>query len=386
MILSMRSLLAGLTAIVLLACSAGASSTGQAPAASGVGTPSSTPATSAPVTTSPNLTAAASPMASAGSTPLATPAPTPSTAVITITATAATGSGVIQPGTPGPPPKPTPTPTLPRLALVDLRYRLVDEIGRPLFCDPDFYPVARADETELAVSRYPEIRADAPTYAAIAAHLQISGSGDPSAAQKLAIYREWKALNALVLTPTGAAYSFDYVAADAPDAKSGTHVTGTVDASGAITVSTREPSGPPMCPICLARGTRIDTPTGPVAVEDLRVGMTVWTSDGAGGRHAARLIAVGSTPVPSTHRVVHLVLADGRILDVSPGHPLADGRPVGSVRAGDVLDGAVVVSIALRPYAGRATFDVLPAGPTGTYWANGILIGSTLKSRLSSAG
>jgi hypothetical protein len=25
------------------------------------------------------------------------------------------------------------------------------------------------------------------------------------------------------------------------------------------------------------------------------------------------------------------------------------------------------------------TFDLLPAGPTGTYWANEILVGSTLK-------
>jgi hypothetical protein len=24
------------------------------------------------------------------------------------------------------------------------------------------------------------------------------------------------------------------------------------------------------------------------------------------------------------------------------------------------------------------TVDILPAGPTGTYWANGILVGSTL--------
>jgi hypothetical protein len=255
----------------------------------------------------------------------------------------------------------------------------VDEIGRPLFCDPDFYPVARSDETELAVSRYPEIRSDGPTYAAITAHLQVATTVEPTRAQKLSIYREWKALNALVLTPTGAAYSFDYIAADAPDAKSGSHVTGTIDASGAINVATRQPSGPPMCPICLARGSLIDTPSGPVPVEDLRVGMTVWTGDRTGGRRAAPLVATGSTPVPTTHRVVHLVLRDGRSLDVSPGHPLADGRPVGSVRAGDLVDGAVVASMTLQPYAGGATFDVLPAGPAGTYWANGILIGSTLK-------
>ena len=263
-----------------------------------------------------------------------------------------------------------------------LRYRLVDQIGRPLFCDPDYYPVARADEADLAVARYPEIRADRDTYAAITAHLHVDGSADPSRDQKLAIYRQWKMLHALMLPMNGGHYAFDYIAADAPDATSGSHVTGTIDASGAIGIATREPSGPPMCPICLARGTRIDTPTGSVAVEDLRVGMAVWSSDGAGGRVAVSVLATGSTPVPSTHRVVHLVLADGRVLDISPGHPLADGRRVGSVRAGDLVDGALVLSADLLPYVGGATFDLLPGGPTDTYWANGILVRSTLTPRV----
>jgi len=30
-------------------------------------------------------------------------------------------------------------------------------------------------------------------------------------------------------------------------------------------------------------------------------------------------------------------------------------------------------------YAGEKTYDLLPAGDTGVYWANGILLGSTLK-------
>ena len=35
-------------------------------------------------------------------------------------------------------------------------------------------------------------------------------------------------------------------------------------------------------------------------------------------------------------------------------------------------------------YTGHATFDLLPAGDTGFYWANGILIGSTLDQRSNS--
>jgi len=64
---------------------------------------------------------------------------------------------------------------------------------------------------------------------------------------------------------------------------------------------------------------------------------------------------------------------------VSAGHPTADGRKVGELKAGDRYDGAVVTSAALVAYTGGATFDVLPAGATGTYWANGVLLGSTLR-------
>jgi hypothetical protein len=30
------------------------------------------------------------------------------------------------------------------------------------------------------------------------------------------------------------------------------------------------------------------------------------------------------------------------------------------------------------PYEGSATYDLLPSGDTGLYWADGILLGSTL--------
>jgi hypothetical protein len=73
------------------------------------------------------------------------------------------------------------------------------------------------------------------------------------------------------------------------------------------------------------------------------------------------------------------VLADGRELFASPGHPLADGRALGAVTTGDQVDGATVVSATRVPYGYGRTFDLLPAGPTGTYWADGIALGSTLR-------
>jgi hypothetical protein len=76
---------------------------------------------------------------------------------------------------------------------------------------------------------------------------------------------------------------------------------------------------------------------------------------------------------------VRLVLGDGRVVLVSPGHPTADGRRVGALRAGDPIDGAHVAAAERVAYGGGATYDVLPAGATGAYWANGVLLGSTLR-------
>ena len=188
-------------------------------------------------------------------------------------------------------------------------------------------------------------------------------------------------LRALLLTDVDGRSGFDYIAADGSGGETGWHVVGTIDAGGTIAVARRDPSGPPPCPICLARGTRIATPNGERPVEDLRPGMTVWTTDEAGIRVAGRVMAVGSTPVPRTHQVVHLVLSDGRTVDVSPGHPLPDGRRLGDLRPGDPVDGATVISAVLEAYDGGATFDVLPSGPTGTYRANDILLASTLAGR-----
>jgi hypothetical protein len=306
-----------------------------------------------------------------------TPAATDATAT---SGTASTGPGLtIEPDTsPGSIPNPTAQASSPPLEGVELRYKLVDGLGRPLFCDPDFYPVAHDDEAVLAAQHLPAIRADAPTFAAIVAHLRIDPSRALSADQVLAVHREWKMLRSFALTAADGRFAFDYIAAAGSSQDTGFHVTGTIDAGGTITVVMRDPSGPPPCPICLARGTRIATPGGDVLVEQVQPGAAVWTTDSAGRRIVGRVLTIGSTPVPATHEVVHLVLSDGRTVDVSPGHPLPDGRHVGDLRSGDVVDGATVVSAARVAYLGGATFDLLPSGPTGTYWANGILLASTL--------
>lgn len=312
--------------------------------------------------------------------------PTPQP-VASATAVAAT----IQPVTPAPSgapsatpavtPAPTPSPTITpaasgALALAQLKYKLVDRFGRLWYCDPDFYPVARADQDSLAESRFGEVQKDTETFNAILAHLGYVSSQTYTHDQKIAIYTDWKMLGALHLDPAGSAYHF--TARFTPNEKTGSLVDGSIDQRGQIAVTSQTASGPPPCPICLARGTRIATPSGPIAIEDLREGMTVWTADELGDRVAAVVSVVGSMTAPADHTVVHLVLADGRELFASPGHPLADGRLLGSIAVGDGVDGAAVTSTERVPYGSGTTFDLLPSGPTGTYWADGVPLASTL--------
>jgi hypothetical protein len=270
------------------------------------------------------------------------------------------------------------------LSVNQLKFKVLDEVGPPVYCDPDFYPVARLDgEKTNALAKYSEIKADAELYATIVAHEHLP-SGDLTDDQKLAVYRAWKLLRALTLTQAGSQYSFSYRVLSKGGAASYLMVTGTVRVDGVVTVSSRAPTGAPPCPICLAASTRISTPGGDVRVTDIKPGMMVWTAAADGTRLARPVLEVGSIEAPAGHQMVHVVLADGRDLLASPGHRTADGRPLGSLAAGDVLDGATIVRWELVPYAHDRTYDLLPVGPTGSYWANGILLSSTLVHQLRS--
>jgi len=131
--------------------------------------------------------------------------------------------------------------------------------------------------------------------------------------------------------------------------------------------------------ICLAASDRIATPTGSVSVTQVRPGMMVWTRNASGRRVAAPVLAVARRPALAGQRILRLTLSDGRVVEVSPGHPTVTGQRVGDLVAGDLLDGSAVSEIEELPYAGT-TWDLLPAGTTGTYWANDVLLGSTLSN------
>jgi hypothetical protein len=136
---------------------------------------------------------------------------------------------------------------------------------------------------------------------------------------------------------------------------------------------------PPPEVICLPAGTLIDTPQGTVTIESLRVGDAVWSASESGVKFPASVARVARVPVPPSHMVAHIFLADGREVWASPGHPTADGRTFDQLRIGDQLDGSLVTLAETLPSGVSATYDILPAGPTGYYWANGVLVGSTLK-------
>jgi hypothetical protein len=257
-----------------------------------------------------------------------------------------------------------------------LRLSLLDAVGPIRYCDPDQFPVGR-DETAAMLERWSEVVAD-PGYAMIAARHGVPAGTAPSDEQRLNIYRTWKVLSAIALDAAGEGFTFD-VTTPAFEGNTPARLLGTIAPDGTVSVTEQLPAENVECPRCLARGTSIATPTGDVSVEDVVVGMVVWTTDRRGQRHAAPVVAVASVPAPASHEVVRLTLADGRQVDASAAHPLTDGRRLGQIRPADLVGGSVVTGTTRSRYTGGATFDILPAGDTGTYWANDIPLASTLR-------
>jgi hypothetical protein len=284
------------------------------------------------------------------------------------------------PPTEGPSPTPeppTPIPTLlsSTLSPTELKYRVLEQFPDFFFCDPDYYPIAREDEMVLAQQRFSELQANQEEFQAILNHNGLGGLTAFTDEQKLLIYREHKKLAAIFFELVGDKYQFQIQTG--MEGQQGSIIKGTMDGNGSIEILQQDP-GFPTCPICLASGTLIDTPHGPVAVENLHVGDPVWTMNTSGERLPAVIVETARVEVPASHQIVHIVLSDERELWASPGHPTADGRMLGHLKAGDFLDGERIMLVERLAYEGFVAYDLLPSGDTGFYWADGILIGSTL--------
>jgi hypothetical protein len=74
-----------------------------------------------------------------------------------------------------------------------------------------------------------------------------------------------------------------------------------------------------------------------------------------------------------------VVLEDGRELWASPGHTTVNAQSFGDLQVDDSLDGSRIVLAERVSYDGLFTYDLLTSSGTGFYWANEILVGSTLK-------
>jgi len=279
-------------------------------------------------------------------------------------------AGCLAPGGGGPPPTPNVS-----YSPAQLKYLLLDHYGEDQFfyCDPDYYPIGRGDEAERAVTLFPGIQNETDVFSAIIAR---KGLQPPySNETKLVIYREYKKLRAIPLTPAkGDTYTFSLQIGTRGE---GRRVSGIIRSDGVIFESQSE-QAVLTCPICLSGDTRIDTPAGLVHVKEIRAGMLVWTPASDGTRRAGPVLKAVKVQVPSPHQIVHLHLSDGRELYASAGHPTTDGRPLGTLAVGDRLDGAWVMSADPETTKEECTYDILPAGETGGYWANGIPLRSTL--------
>ena len=128
--------------------------------------------------------------------------------------------------------------------------------------------------------------------------------------------------------------------------------------------------------VCASPDTPIATPTGDRAIADIRAGDVVYSVDHEAIRPVV-VVRVSKTRV-THHYVMRVRFESGRVLEISAGHPTADGRFFSELVPGARLDGHAIQSVEPIPYAYEDTYDILPASDTGTYFAAGMLIGSTL--------
>ena len=130
---------------------------------------------------------------------------------------------------------------------------------------------------------------------------------------------------------------------------------------------------------CLPASAQILTSLGNRSIDLLKEGDKVITVNLKGEKVELPIKIVNKVEVLGNHTMVLLELKDGRKIQVTPGHPsVVDNKNLGEFVLGDKLDGSAIIKITDIAYTEKFTFDILPEGETGFYWADGILIGSTL--------
>ena len=163
----------------------------------------------------------------------------------------------------------------------------------------------------------------------------------------VAVYRQYKELQAAVrLDANGEKFRFTIAVKTNDEDRA---IEGDIDRFGQITIAKNEPTFL-ACQICPPASTLMETPNGSIPIWDLKPGMPIWTLDVKGERVVAPILKISKMPVSPEHRMVHLMLADGRDVWTSPGR----------------FYGASDEQTQTVPHEGE-TCDVLPAGDTGLY-------------------
>ncbi|MBA3468450.1 MAG: Hint domain-containing protein [Herpetosiphonaceae bacterium] len=286
------------------------------------------------------------------------------------------------------------TPTMPSapasstvpLGKIALSYRLRDFLtsGRGMaavdWCDYEYYPLHHmAGFEERAQSAIQDMALSDPAGLQIIQQTTglITDITTLNITQTLALYYQ--------IRSTDSIYLHDYIderyqftAHIKNDIDQTIRVEGTITNLGAIEIQSQEPEYV-MCPTCLAANTLIATPGGAVPVQQLRAGDIVWTATPDGTWIAAPILRVSRSAVPPQHQVARVTLSDGRRVTASLRHPTSDGRLFAELNVGEQLDGGTISRIEQADYAHGWTYDLLPEGATGWYWADGVLLASTLR-------
>jgi hypothetical protein len=135
------------------------------------------------------------------------------------------------------------------------------------------------------------------------------------------------------------------------------------------------PRGCPYCD-CASADTLVATPNGAVPIHEIRRGDVVFSTEGD-AMVPAVVLQTNRIPVED-HVMVEVRVDDGHTVRMSPRHPTATGKRFGELRVGDRLGTAYIEAISVEPYPHAFTYDILPDTPSGAYFGDEVLVGSTL--------
>ena len=126
---------------------------------------------------------------------------------------------------------------------------------------------------------------------------------------------------------------------------------------------------------CVPEGTRIDTASGAIQIEDLKTGDSITGFNGSQVR-ITQIHQYQEDPTTSHYLTVHF--ADGAAVSVSPRHRI-DGTPAGKLKTGDRCGSQRVARIEILHGVSRS-FDLLTEDPG--YRISGIPVNSMIEEML----